>query len=82
MREREYYLHTIDSRPAFFDVHQICFSMRGGYTRTAQRLADSLAQIRAEQKASNAWRVVMGYSTHSFKYGYVRVRLPDPPEEP
>jgi hypothetical protein len=65
-----YYLHTLDGKPAAFDGNQVHFMAHGN------RLASSLDQIRAEQKASAAWRGDKGYSLlHT--YGYRRVRLPD-----
>lgn len=75
MKAKTYYLHTIDSRPAFYEPgQQICFAQVYG---KPARLARSLAQIRSEQKKSLAWRRSLGYSHEAEGYGYKRVRLPD-----
>jgi hypothetical protein len=64
------YLHTIDAKPAMcVSGEQICF--RPFYGK-AYPLADSLDQIRKEQKASLKYRKKYGFTTN-VKYGYVRI---------
>lgn len=66
------YMHLIRSRPArYYEGAQICYMTNG----SELRLADSLAQIRREQKASAAWRLKKGYSDAN-EYGHIRVRIP------
>ncbi len=72
-----YYLHTLDDKPAYFDGRQICFCFQGGDHRSRQRLVRDLKQIRKEQEASRRWRDEMGYENSVWRYGYVRVSLPD-----
>ena len=72
-KNRTYYLHTIDGRPAFY-VHgmQICFANR--YGKPAP-LATSLGQIKREQRASVEWRRAQGYDHSAEEYGYRRVSV-------
>jgi hypothetical protein len=64
------YLHTIDAKPAMYvSGEQICF--RPFYGK-AYPLADSLDQIRKEQKASLKYREECGFASDA-KYDYVRI---------
>lgn len=74
-----YYMHLLDGKPAYFDRDQVCFMMRGGFTRAKQTLCVSLKQIRSEQKRSGQWREQQGYSDHDWEYSYVRVVAPEEP---
>lgn len=65
-----YYLHILNGAPAFFDGRQVCYMKHG------VAIAASLAQIKAEQRASTAWRLKNGYSDKASDYGYRRLRLP------
>ncbi len=71
MKVKTYYLHTIDRRPGTFDGNQICFATFYG---KPNKLATSLKQIRAEQKASREYRARRGFDD-SFEYGYRRYSL-------
>lgn len=62
------YMHTIDGRPATFDGYQICYATFYGKPNI---LADSLAQIRKEQKLTERNRKADGYETIG-DYGYLR----------
>lgn len=74
-KQTTYYLHTIDGRPAFFDRgEQICFI--NSYGPSVPDLVPSLRQIRAEQKASAAWREENFCGNENNGYDYVRVRFP------
>lgn len=64
-----YYLHTLNGLPAAFDGRQVHYMTHG------DRLAASLDQIRAEQRASAEWRAKKGYDMNC-KYDYRRLRLP------
>jgi hypothetical protein len=65
------YLHTIDGKPAMYvSGEQICF--RPFYGK-AYPLADSLDQIRKEQRASNEWRKKQGFRSDGPEHGYVRI---------
>jgi hypothetical protein len=64
------YLHTLDGKPATFDGFQICFASRYGKPNL---MAESLDQIRREQKISIKNRQERGYSD-DFKYGYLRYK--------
>jgi len=68
------YMHTIDGKPAFFDGRQICYMVFYG---KASPLAQSLKQIRTEQKASAEWRMGQGFQSHIEKYGHLRVAVTD-----
>lgn len=65
------YMHTIDGQPGNYRGGQICFSV---VTQPIQ-LADSLEQIRREQKASDRWRAIKGYGVARVQFGYRRVRV-------
>lgn len=64
------YMHTIDGLPGNYRGGQICFSV----VSQPIQLADSLEQIRREQKASEAWRAKKGFATSRFDLGYRRIR--------
>jgi len=63
------YLHTINGEPAVFDGWQICFASFHG---KPNKLADSLAQIKKEQKVSTDNRASKGFKTVLGEYGYFR----------
>ena len=62
------YLHTIDGRPATFDGYQICYATTNG---KANDLADSLNQIRKEQRITIENRKLDGFDVVG-EYGYFR----------
>lgn len=63
------YLHTIDGKPATFDGYQICFATFYG---PANSLAESLTQIKREQKISVRNRKRDGFDTDVGEYGWLR----------
>lgn len=72
--ERVLYMHTLDGRPAqYYPDEQIAFA---DDRRGVSRFADSLSQIRREQRASDKWRLEQGFRIDEWNYSYVRVRLP------
>ena len=74
-RGRVVYMHTLDGRPAqYWPGEQVAFA---DDRRGVSRFADSLKQIRREERASERWRRSKGFDETSFEYGYVRVRLPN-----
>lgn len=71
---RTLYMHTLDGQPAQYEKgQQIRFA-----PKSVTRFATSLAQIRSEQKASDAWRAGLGLAG-SFRAGHVCIRVS--PEE-
>jgi len=70
---KTYYLHTLDGKSAYFDGDQIVFCMFYG---RKQPLAESLKQIRSEQRKSKDWRAKRGYPEY-WKISYVKVNVPD-----
>jgi len=68
------YMHTIDGMPAYFEEGgQICHMAHYG---KANPLADSLKQIRREQKTSVKYRCEeLGVDEDGTKYGYRRVAV-------
>jgi hypothetical protein len=73
-KQRTWYMHTIDGKPALFADDTLCFAVG----RHVVTLVPSLAQIRREQRADRAW-----YDTNMpqmqvrGRLGYVLVRLPE-----
>lgn len=66
MKQRSYYMHTLNGKPAYFDPKQeIILFMRGG---KANPLANSLRQIKRERKIDP--------SSREFRPDYRRVCLP------
>ena len=63
------YMHTIDGRPATFDGYQICYATFYG---PANKLADSLRQIRREQQITIRNRKRDGFDVNVGEYGYLR----------
>lgn len=63
------YMHTIDGRPAMFDGYQICYATFYG---PANKLADSLEQIRKEQRITIRNRKRDGLDLHVGEYGHLR----------
>lgn len=64
------YMHTLNGVPAnFYERDGVCFSAK------AIKLADSLKQIRMEQKKCQEMRRKKGRSPDSFLYGYVTVQV-------
>lgn len=69
-----FYMHTIGGYPAqYYPGEQICYAngTRGG--SGVSRLAQSIAQIKKEQRLSSKWRKSQGFDAHMSDYGYVRV---------
>lgn len=72
---KNYYIHTLNGRPAFFDGEQICYACK--YQRAGNVACTSLAQIRREQRSSAKWRSEnFGEEWRAIEYGYVRFTLP------
>lgn len=67
------YMHTIAGKPAYFSRSggQIVFASRSGVLGLAQ----SLTQIRREQRATAKFRRDNGFTDFSYEYGYVRIAL-------
>lgn len=65
------YMHTINSCPGnYYPGEQICYATGS----RPIRLADSLAQIKKEWKATLKWRRKQGYHVQS-DYGHHRVQI-------
>jgi hypothetical protein len=65
------YMHTIDGCPgSYYPGEQICFAVRS----RPIRLADSLAQIKKERRATLKWRRQQSYNIYS-DYGHLRVQI-------
>ena len=63
------YMHTINGFPATFDGYQICFSTFYG---PANKLCNSLAQVRKEQRATKRNRRRDGFDFNKSEYGHLR----------
>lgn len=70
MSKRVIYIHTIDDQPGEFDGDQICFA--SNYRHRPNVPAESLAQIKREQRATLRYRKSLGFSNEGTKYGYVK----------
>ena len=73
---KQYYMHTLDGKPAFFSKPdaKVCF-MNGPYSRACNFLVPTLRQLREEQQKS----VRLNEQTFGFTlrdHGYRRVYLP------
>lgn len=70
----KYYMHTIDSHPAFYNKNsnQICYGSFYGAVHH-NILATSLKQIRKEQELTKNYRLGKGFDYYSTKYGYILV---------
>lgn len=66
------YMHTIDGRPAqFYDYDgQICFCYGN---QKLIHFADSLEQIRKEQKKTKTFRLSRGYPFNESMYGWLKL---------
>lgn len=68
------YMHTLDNHPASYEGGQICWGY--GPRNRAVKLVDSLAEIKANEKASIAWRKKRGLvDRERTDYSYIRVRI-------
>jgi len=69
------YMHTLNGHPAtYHGEEQVCYGGgRGKYQLI--HLADSLAQIKIEQKMSMAWRKKMKFVDCKVNYSYVRLEV-------
>lgn len=66
---RVVYMHLLDGQPAqYYKGQQIAF----GHTIVTQ-FAESLQQIRREQKASAKWRIQRGFDGDKFATGHIRL---------
>lgn len=65
------YMHTLGGEPATYDGTQVCYTVPS----RPICLADSLRQIRTEQKASDRWRAKHGFGPSNGQYSYRRVRI-------
>jgi hypothetical protein len=71
------YMHTLDGKPAFYiQGGQVCYANQGRSGHHRQLLVQSLAQLKAEQKASRAWRQSIGMADMASEYGYCIVGVP------
>jgi hypothetical protein len=59
-----FYIHTIKGSAAYYEGHQICYSVFNGKPMPT---CTSLKQIRKEQKASMEWRKKQGYESINIK---------------
>ena len=69
------YMHLINGEPAFYtaEQQQICFWVRYG---PAPEMAESLKQIRKEQKASLKYRLACGFADdYPCEYSHIRVQV-------
>jgi hypothetical protein len=74
---RTMYMHTLNGKPASYSPGaQISFTTTGRYARKGVRLAASVAEIKEQRKASDAWRAKKGFRTDLFTYSYVLVEVP------
>lgn len=72
MAKRIMYMHTIRGLPARYEPgRQVVIAQ----TKPAH-LVESLAQIRKERRASEAWRRSRGFEPGLAVYGHVRVEVP------
>lgn len=73
------YMHTLDERPASFDDSRGAYiHFAGGGRNHPIKLADSLRQIRREQRAAqreNKRRAIRGVEWKPDRYGYARVEI-------
>ena len=76
-KSNNYYMHMLESEPAFFDGFQVAFQVCRG---KAAPLCRDLRQIRREQKQSRANRAAMNMRDDFIQYDYRRVRLPETEE--
>lgn len=75
-KPRTMFMHTINGKPASYEPgDQIAFAPRGRYARKGIRLVASIAQIRAEQRATIKYRTAQGWDSNGFEYSYVRVEI-------
>lgn len=74
----KYFMHTINGFPASYSKREghITYMSHHG-NRKANRLATSIKQIKAEQRASCDWRAKRGLSNLKDKMGYVIVHVPE-----
>jgi hypothetical protein len=71
------YMHTLEGRPASYEPgYQIHFATQGRYARKGIRLVASIKQIRAEQRASDAYRRAQKFGQTIYAYGYARIEVP------
>jgi hypothetical protein len=82
MKARTMYMHTIDSKPAFWsdESEQIVYAdvarFSGDGTRSVAVLRRTLRQIRRDQQRSIRNRRGWGMGEGPGKYGYCRVEVP------
>lgn len=75
-QHKNFYMHTIDGKPAkYYPGDQICFIYSS--CRANLKFANSLKQIRSEQKKSIEFRRKRGYINTPIEkgYGYLLFRL-------
>lgn len=71
-KQKSYYMHTIDGKPATFDGNQICYAT---YFGKANDLCSSLAQIHREQQASIRFRRLHGLDDFPIgRYSHLRFK--------
>lgn len=79
-RFKTMYLHTLDEKPASFDDSRGAYiHFAGGGRNHPIKLADSLRQIRREQRAAmreNKANGIVGVEWVPSRYGYARVEIP------
>jgi hypothetical protein len=64
-------MHTLNGRPAFYEKGQQIFFA----DNNPIKLAKNLKQIKAEQKATIAWRKKQGYEVCRHNYNWARVEI-------
>jgi hypothetical protein len=71
------YMHMINGQPAFFDGEMVCYMNHAQHGHHRQAIVPSLKQLRAEQKASLAYRKRNNYADHVNEYSYCIVGVPE-----
>lgn len=70
---KKYYMHTLNSMPAFFSGDQICYSSCSRGARHHNILVETLGQIKKEQQRSNQYRKDLFLSNEDVNLSYIIV---------
>lgn len=69
-----FYMHTIEGVPSqYIPGEQIVYANGTRGQAGVTRLAESIKQIKQEQRLSSSWRRKRNFDDEPGKYGYVRI---------
>lgn len=72
---KNYYLHLMDGKPAYYDKQDRCIYFMNKYHKLTNVLCTSLEQLRRQQKQSEKTRAALHIDSSSWDMDYQRIPM-------